>query len=271
MTISANFHTHTTFCDGKATPEEMVQQAMACGFTQIGFSGHMDANVFMDIGAYYAEIRRLQELYKDRIEILRGIELDNMYDPACAYDAEYIIGSTHMLDLPTEKPMAVDSSMETLRRLCEEYFAGDFYRLTAHYYDLEARVYDRLHCTFVGHFDLICKYNDRYHYVDEADPRYYGPALKAMEYLVREGVPFELSTTAKIRAGKADFYPNTFLLKTLHDLGGEILISSDAHRQEQLNAGFEEAVEAAREAGFDHVNYLTKQGTGQVHLLPVRI
>ena len=32
-----NFHTHTTYCDGKETAEQMVQAAIAKGFTrQIG-------------------------------------------------------------------------------------------------------------------------------------------------------------------------------------------------------------------------------------------
>jgi histidinol-phosphatase (PHP family) len=59
--IRSNFHTHTLFCDGKNTAEEMVQQALANGFEQLGFSGHMDPDIHMDIQAYYREIRRLQK------------------------------------------------------------------------------------------------------------------------------------------------------------------------------------------------------------------
>ena len=40
MTAKTNYHMHTTFCDGKNTPEEMVQEALARGFTTIGFSSH---------------------------------------------------------------------------------------------------------------------------------------------------------------------------------------------------------------------------------------
>ncbi len=36
----ANFHTHTVFCDGKNTPEEIVLFAIESGFSAIGFSGH---------------------------------------------------------------------------------------------------------------------------------------------------------------------------------------------------------------------------------------
>lgn len=36
----ANFHTHSTFCDGKNTPEEIVLAALEKGFVSIGFSSH---------------------------------------------------------------------------------------------------------------------------------------------------------------------------------------------------------------------------------------
>ena len=38
--IFEDFHTHTTFCDGKNTPEEMVLAAIEKGMPRIGFSGH---------------------------------------------------------------------------------------------------------------------------------------------------------------------------------------------------------------------------------------
>ena len=40
MAILSNAHTHTTFCDGKNTAEEMVQAALDNGFVSLGFSGH---------------------------------------------------------------------------------------------------------------------------------------------------------------------------------------------------------------------------------------
>ena len=40
MKYLQNLHTHTTYCDGRNTAEEMVQKALSLGFTSIGFSGH---------------------------------------------------------------------------------------------------------------------------------------------------------------------------------------------------------------------------------------
>ena len=35
-----NYHTHTTFSDGKKTPEEVVESAISQGLKSIGFSDH---------------------------------------------------------------------------------------------------------------------------------------------------------------------------------------------------------------------------------------
>ena len=266
--ILANYHTHSTFCDGSNTPEEMAEAALRRGFHTLGFSGHMDPDIHMDFPAYVQEIRRLQEKYAGKLEILLGVELDNVYDPHCAPEAEYIIGSTHFLDVPpiNGEYFSVDSSPENLKKLCDTYFGGDYYALSAAYYDLEARVGERLHPTFVGHFDLVTRFNDLPkeeggHFLDEDDPAYYEPAMRAMERLVSEELPFEINCGAVNRNRKKYFYPHPRLLKHLHELGGEILISSDAHQRELIDGAFPEALAAAREAGFDSINLLTKEET----------
>ena len=35
-----NLHTHTNYCDGAETPEEIVVKALEMGFSSIGFPGH---------------------------------------------------------------------------------------------------------------------------------------------------------------------------------------------------------------------------------------
>lgn len=265
QSLRANFHTHTTYCDGSDSPEEMVQQALQLGFTQLGFSGHMDPDIHMDLPAYKAEILRLQKQYEKEIEILCGIELDLLYDPAAAEGMQYVIGSTHFLDVPSPEPMSVDNQPEMMQRLAEEYFGGDYYRLARRYYELEASVYDRTKCTFVGHFDLVTRFNDQLHFLDESDPRYWRPALDAMEYLVSQGVPFEINCGAVNRGRKAELYPNRFLLRHLQQMSGQIVISSDAHQKSLLNGGFETAVSRALECGFTHTNILTCRGSNTLH------
>lgn len=269
--LRCNYHTHTVMCDGSDTPEDVVREAIAKGFEHLGFSGHMDPDVHMDWPAYVAEVRRLQSAYADRIDILLGVELDNVYDPACCPGAEYVIGSTHFLDVDSEAPLSVDSSVQDMRRLCHEFFADDYYALARAYYDLEARVYDRLRCTWVGHFDLVTRFNDEAHFLDETDPRYTAPALEAMEYLVGEGVPFEINCGAVNRGRKAELYPRRELLRALHDFGGQIFITADAHQKELLDGGFDVAVHTAIDCGFTHVNYLAHDARGKVEVRQVAL
>lgn len=292
--LKANYHTHTTFCDGSDTAEAVVQEALRRGFTHLGFSGHMDPGVSMDYDAYAQEICRLQAAYREQIDILRGVELDNVYDPSCVAGAEargsaeavpgaeFTIGSTHFVPVPGSSvwsaPAAfgthregsenwgligVDGDIGLLHDQCRQYYGGDFYALSADYYRFEAMVAARLHPTFIGHFDLITRFNDLSradggHFLDETSERYLLPARRAMEALVPYGLPFEINCGAVNRGRKKELYPRPELLRHLHVLGGEILISADAHQKELLDGGFEEAMEVARWAGFTHTNLLVR-------------
>lgn len=305
--LRSDFHTHTTLCDGENSPEEMAEEALKRGMRHLGFSGHMDPDIHMDMDQYVRRIKVLQEEYRDRLDILLGVELDTMYDPRAGQRAEYVIGSTHFPDVPCnrgcrglpraseslsagrltgplphpdgplatgrptgplppseEGPLSVDMSPGHLQLLADTYFGGDFYKLARCYYETEAQVYDRLKCTFVGHFDLVVRFNDQMQVLDESDRRYLDPALSAMEYLVREGVPFEINCGAVNRGRKKEVYPNPILLRRLHEMGGEILISSDAHRKDLLLGGFDKAVRTALSCGFTHTNLLVHGRDGSV-------
>ena len=293
--LKANYHTHTTFCDGSDAAEAVVQEALRRGFTHLGFSGHMDPGVSMDYDAYAQEICRLQAAYRDQIDILRGVELDNVYAPSCVAGAEargsaeavpgaeFTIGSTHFVPVPGSAvwstPAAfgthregsenwdligVDGDISLLHDQCRQYYGGDFYALSADYYRFESMVATRLHPTFIGHFDLITRFNDLSradggHFLDETSERYLLPARRAMEALVPYGLPFEINCGAVNRGRKKELYPRAELLRHLHELGGEILISADAHQKELLDGGFEEAMEVARCAGFTHTNLLVRE------------
>ena len=269
--LRANYHTHTVFCDGDNTAQEMVERALELDFCHLGFSGHMDEEIHMDWPAYVAEVMRLRAAYAGQLDILCGVELDTLYDPTCCPGAEYVIGSTHYVDVDVPFSRAIDSSAELSQRLCDECFGGDWYALCRSYYETEAQVADRLHPTLVGHFDLITRFNDQLHAFDEDDPRYLGPALEVMEYLVERGLPFEINCGAHNRGRKAELYPRQSLLQALHDFGGEIYINSDAHQTACLAGSFDVAAERARACGFTHVCVLEHDALGTVQVRQIAL
>ena len=80
--MKSNLHTHSTFCDGKNTPEEIVISAINKGFASVGISGHgyteFDLRYCVkNVAEYQNEIKRLKEKYKNEIEIYLGVEEDS--------------------------------------------------------------------------------------------------------------------------------------------------------------------------------------------------
>lgn len=69
-----DLHTHSSLSDGKLTCEQLIELAIGCG---IGVLSITDHNHFMD----EEEFERLQEKYKDRMKLIRGIEVSTNYAP----------------------------------------------------------------------------------------------------------------------------------------------------------------------------------------------
>ena len=246
----SNFHTHSTFCDGKNSPEEMVLEAISRGCPCLGFSGHsntpFDPGYCMDAvreQGYREEVRRLQEKYADRIRIFLGLEQDYYSSPAFG-DYAYLIGSVHYVKKDGFY-ISVDDTPEIFQQGVAKYYGGDYYSLIEDYYALEADVVRKTGCQIVGHFDLITKFNEKHCFFDENHPRYRKAALKALESLVSSGALLEINTGAMSRGWKSRPYPDNFLLEQIGRLGGRVILSSDAHRKEDLLYGLEQAGQAA--------------------------
>lgn len=183
--IFANYHTHTTFCDGRDTPEQIVQEAIRLGCPAIGFSGHSVApydyaGMTPEHEAQYrAEVHRLQAAYAGQIQILCGVEQDYWSDAATdGYD--YVIGGVHYLRHGNEF-RSVDGTPDILRSIVNDWYGGDWYAMAEEYYGLIGNLYEKTRCRVIAHFDLIEKFNEDGALFDRNDPRYRAAALGALE------------------------------------------------------------------------------------------
>lgn len=268
--LLADFHTHSTLDDGKSTLEEMAAAAHTLGLTHFGFSGHSYCPMEEDfcipkhrVEEYLSSARALQRQYAGELEIFVGMELDYFGERPDKLD--YAIGSVHGLLLEGQF-CPVDESPETSCRIVNEIFGGDWYRLTDAYYDLVADLPDKTGCDWIGHFDLVTKFNQQLRAFDEESPRYLRRALEVMEYLAGKAVAFEINTGAISRGYRTAPYPASTLLRHLRAFGGEIILNSDAHHASHLCYGFDRGIELARAAGFDHTLVWTKDGLQAVEL-----
>ena len=104
MSYKQNLHVHSTFCDGKDTPTEMIEEAIKRGFDSLGFSIHSFVScspIRIDperIRAYSEEIERLKPIYADRIKIFRGIEHD-YYSDSTPNGYDYNLIAVHYLKI----------------------------------------------------------------------------------------------------------------------------------------------------------------------------
>ena len=179
--MKANYHTHTSFCDGKNTPEEMVAAAIGKGFGTLGFSAHA-MYPFEDEGylptarydEYVATIRSLAETYRDRIKILLGFEAD--YIPGrttpdraryARFQPDFLIGSIHFVCAGSpEKLVAVDYSPERFASDLRAFFAGDAKAFIQTYFATFREMVSRYEFDLVGHPDLPRKFNGKLGYFD---------------------------------------------------------------------------------------------------------
>ncbi len=252
--ILSDFHVHTTYCDGKDSPEDIVREAIRLGMRRLGFSGHsytpFDSEPCMspeDTRRYIDEVHRLKAKYSGEIEILCGTECD-YYSVITPSDYDYIIGSVHYIESGGVF-RHVDNTPEMLQAAIDESFGGDPYAMTEHYYSLAADVVRKTNASVIGHFDLVCKLNRDNRFFDEDNPRYVSACEAALDVLLETGKPFEINTGA-ISKGYRDFpYPSLRILKYIASHGGSVILSSDSHKKETLMYDFAKYEALARELG----------------------
>jgi len=248
----SNFHTHTVFCDGKNTPEEIVTAALEKGFTSIGFSAHgytaFDLRYCIkDCEGYIAEVNRLKETYKKEIQIYLGLEEDAFY-PADRSKFDYIIGSSHYFHVE-DRYYPIDSNYDYFKK-CLAVFGYDICRLTDTYYRAFCSYIHARKPDIIGHFDLITKFDELDASLFLQNPAYQKLAAAYTAEAAKSGCLFEVNTGAIARGYRTAAYPDEPLLYILKQCGAGLILASDSHQSGTLDYGFAEAKARLREIGF---------------------
>lgn len=254
-----NLHTHTQFCDAKNTAEEMVLSAIEKGFSSLGFSGHgytdFDLSYCMkDIPGYRAEVLRLREKYKNKIEIYLGVE----EDAGCLQnrsDFDYIIGSSHYVTRGGVY-LHADVSPEGLEAAIA-LFDGDAIAMAESYYSNFVSYIKKRKPDIIGHFDLLTKFEEKATNRFLSSCEYHRVAEKYLSEALRAGCIFEVNTGAIGRGWRTTPYPYENLLRIIKAEGGRITLTSDCHRAEHLDCYFEESRKRLREVGFEYLYTLS--------------
>lgn len=245
MIYRTDYHIHTTFSDGKATPEEYLPAATAAGLSEIGFSEHlslfkenqewcMDPS---DVPAYIEYIGKLKRKTEGLI-IRTGLEID--YIPGKEkeigsflrpFDFDYRIGSVHYLGEKTVDLGPEFYEGKNIDLLFESYFDMVIHAVSSGLFDI------------IGHCDLVRIYGSKM----SVDPSpLYRKLARSMK---KHNVAFELNTNGRNRP-LADFYPDRRFLHIFREEKVAVCVNSDAHMPSRVGQYFDEAYELLRTAGF---------------------
>jgi histidinol-phosphatase (PHP family) len=256
-------HTHTTFCDGQNTPEEIILTAIEKGFDSIGFSGHgytpftlaycMTAE---NTEKYIKEVNRLKKEYANKIPVFLGIEYD-LFSVGSLQPYDYVIGSVHYDKKDNTDWCSLDiKSPENLIKTVNEKYNGNVMEMVKKYYSLMESLPDKLdRVDIVGHLDLITKSNDLNKTIDTESEEYRYYASKCIKRLASTVGIFEINNGAIARGIKKEPYPDKWLLREIKRQGGAIVINSDCHYKDKLDFYSLQAIDYAKECGFTEIMY----------------
>ncbi|MBQ7788773.1 MAG: histidinol-phosphatase [Clostridia bacterium] len=259
--IITNYHTHTTFCDGKNTAEEMVVSAIEKGLSEIGFSGHspidFDCSWAMkreEIELYKKTLFDLREKYKDKIKIYVGIEQD-YFSTTSTKGYDYVIGSVHYV-YKNGKYLSVDTSAEEMKKFVEDEYNGDVYSYCEDYYKLVKDIYNKTKCQIIGHFDVVTKFNEVLPMIDTSCDRYKKAVSDALSELLLTPAIFEINTGAISRGYRTEAYPENYIIDRIAKSRKPFVVNSDTHNIESIDCGIVDAYKMLEGKSYPYIKSL---------------
>ncbi len=256
----ADYHMHTPLCQhAEGWPVEYAAAALDRELPEIGFSDHSPMSSDFDdwrmkddeFERYIQIITDVQQKFSDKLQIRLGLECD--YLPDCENwietlnsraDFDYLIGSVHYI----EANWAVDDPNPKWVSKWD----GDIDTIWDRYWSLYRKCASSGLFDFLAHPDLVKKFGHR----PKGDlRRFYEPTI---ETLAANNIAIELST-AGLRKPCAEMYPSRDFLMLAFEASIPLVISSDAHRPEEVGMDFVEAIKLAKSVGYTQTARFSKR------------
>ncbi len=250
-----NFHSHTQFCDGRASMEQFAAAASDAGFRHWGFSPHSPVPIesscnmsAADVEVYLNEVKRLNDVYAhEPIHFYAGMEIDYLssdWGLAIPYFRElpldYRIGSVHFVPDPdTGEPVDIDGRFESFRRKMHDHFHDDLDYVVNTFFDHSIAMVEAGGFDIIGHFDKIGHNGAHFRPGLEDEPFYRRRLSQLTDAIIASGVTVEINT--KAWAEHHRMFPAPENWATLIKARVPIIINSDAHYTDRIDASRPEA------------------------------
>ena len=259
-----DMHMHSRFsfdAEQDFSPDAVCRAAIEKGITDIAITDHFEANYktsldemtrtsVYDHETAYAEIMAAKQKYKDKVNLIYGIEIgqanqatSEAVDMLKAHDFEFVIGSIH-----------------NLRAM------GDFY-----FMDLSGAPDEQVGSWLSRYFDELCEIVDVMPRVDtiahitylirylafakrqfDVKP-YYDKMSHFFGKIIARDIALEVNTST-LWKGLGFSMPDGDILKLYRECGGKLItVGSDSHGPANLAGCVPQAFDILRSCGFDSV------------------
>ncbi|MEZ3576863.1 MAG: histidinol-phosphatase HisJ family protein [Muribaculaceae bacterium] len=254
QTRQYNFHSHTQFCDGHASMELMARAAVGAGMRHYGFSPHSPIPVSSpcnmlraDVDVYLAEVQRIKAMPElQSCRFYAAMEVDYLGDdwgPVNEYfkslPLDYIIGSVHFIPSQSGEYVDIDGHFDSFAKRMKAYFRGDIDYVVDTFYRQSRAMVEAGGFDILGHFDKVGQ-NASYYAPGIEDGSHYRQCVESLiGMIIDRRCVIELNTKAREQHGR--FFPGERYLPVLADAGITILVNSDAHQPDRIDASRGEA------------------------------
>ncbi|PAF44275.1 histidinol-phosphatase [Helicobacter sp. 11S02596-1] len=244
-----DLHNHTFLCNhATGSIGAYIEKAIELGIDIYGFSCHapMDFDPkyrmgLADLGKYCEMITCAKEKYKDKIEILLGLEVDFINGKRDLIEAsvlecpsDYLIGSVHFLD-----DWGFDNP-----EFMGEYAKRDLEACWINYLNAIEEMAKSKLFQIVGHLDLLKVFGHK-------PTKTISPHLQKTLQAIKDAQMVLEINAAGLRKPIKEQYPSLEILKYAKKIGIPITFGSDAHDVSHVGFGYEDCAKIAKIAGYN--------------------
>jgi len=249
-----DLHNHTKLCNhAEGSMKEYVEKAIEKKVEYFGFSDHapMDFDKkyrmdFKDMKKYEEDVSKLKEIYKNKINILLGYEVDFlpglMDERVLKADVDYLIGSVHFLNgWGFDNPEFIgEYKNKNIDMIWEDYFEAITKLAKSGLFDI------------IGHIDLIKIFN----FLPKKDIKLI--AKDAIKAIKKADMVIELNT-AGYKKPVNELYPSKSILELVKEYDIPITFASDAHKPDEICKYEDKLLETIKDFSFEKCAIFNKR------------
>jgi histidinol-phosphatase (PHP family) len=263
----SNFHTHSSFCDGKGELSDYVQEAKKLKMLSLGFSSHAPVPFPTKwcmkserLTEYLESVRQLKIQNHD-LDIYTGLEVDfipGVTSPnVFKSKLDYTIGSVHFVEiLPDGTGWEIDGTHTSFLEGFEKIFHNSIQDTIVRYLELTREMISTACPTIIGHMDKIKIQNIEGKFFSEDDSWYQDEIRKTIDAIETTGAIVEVNTRGIYQKKSATTYPSPWILEILNQKNIPVTINSDAHHPSNILSEFSDTASLLKKIGFKTISIL---------------